>query len=199
MIIDFYINSNNYNENVLESYIFNSYVCPKCGSKHSWIRHATYERNVVIIKNGEFVDSRIKILRLKCNSCNSTHALLPGDIIPYFVYSTSCIIKLISEHYTQGYSVLYIAKKYNVPYQLIYWFLNIFVSFVNECNITLRILKIIKGISNLAAKEIIEIITNRFKDNSFTKEYAMINDWPFLMKKFRNNRFIPIYIGFENL
>ena len=196
MIINFYINYKTYYEKILNNYEILNYECPKCGSKHAWVRHATYERNVVLIENEELVDVKMKILRIKCTSCNSTHAILPRDIIPYSIYSVSCILKLISENYCDGNSVFCIAQKYDISFQLIYNFLNRFLFIIKECNNIFRILEIVRGIFIPAPKEIIKILNNKFEKNNFSKIYARFNNWPFLMKKFRNIYPIPIYINF---
>lgn len=197
MIIDFYIKSKTYNEKILNNRIIYMYDCPKCGSKHSWIRHAKYERTLVIQENNLFIDQRITILRLKCTACKSTHALLPGDIVPYVIHSFSCIIKLLSEYYLKKLSVLSIAKKYNLSFQLIYSFINRFIAFMNDCYSTLRILSIIKGIFVRSPKEMIKMIIRHFKVSDYPRHYAKINNWPYLMKKFRNIITIPIHIGFH--
>ena len=85
MIINFYINCKDYEEEILINYSFHNYKCPKCGNKHSWNRHGSYERNIVLINDNTFIDSKMNILRLKCTSCKSTHAVLPGDVIPYYI------------------------------------------------------------------------------------------------------------------
>ncbi|MCD5415085.1 MAG: DUF6431 domain-containing protein [Clostridiales bacterium] len=199
MIIDSNINCKNYETEILNNYQIYSYECPKCQSKHYWVRHATYGRNVVLVENYVFVEMKMEILRLKCNSCKSTHAILPSAIIPYCIYSLACIFKIITEHYLKKNSVICIAKKYKISFQLIYHFLKLFSSFINECISTLRILEIIKCASIPTLKEILKLIVGNFENNSFAKEYAKINNWPFLMKKFQNIYPIPIYIGFANL
>jgi hypothetical protein len=50
------------------------------------IRHAYYERNVITIINEVMIYTLLKILRVKCTSCGSTHAILPGDIIPLLIH-----------------------------------------------------------------------------------------------------------------
>ncbi|MBN4051117.1 MAG: hypothetical protein COA82_10265 [Alkaliphilus sp.] len=199
MIIQFDIDCKNYEKLIMNEYQIYNYTCPKCLAKSDWVRHAIYERNVVLVEIIAFIEVKMKILRLKCKSCNSTHAILPSDIIPYCIYSLPFIFAIISEYYLEEDSVLCIAKEYKISFQVIYNYLKLFESFINECISTLRILEIIKGISIAATKEIFKLIVDNFENNSFVKKYAQINKWPFLMKKFRNIYHIPIYIGFANL
>lgn len=53
-------------------------VCPMCGHCHM-TKHAYYSRKV---KTTDGIKELV-ILRVKCENCNSTHALLPSCLIPY--------------------------------------------------------------------------------------------------------------------
>jgi len=86
MIIDFNINFNTYKENILNKKSNFEYICPKCGAKHSFIRHSTYKRYISFVEDNTLQEGTITIVRLKCTSCSSTHAILPKDIIPYHLY-----------------------------------------------------------------------------------------------------------------
>jgi len=164
MIIASNINCKNYKTEILNNYQIYSYECPKCQSRHYWVRHATYGRNVVLVENFVFVEMKMNILRLKCNSCKSTHAILPSDIIPYCIYSLACIFKLITEHYLEKNSVICIAKKYKISFHLICHFLKLFNSFINECISTLRLLEIIKCASIPTPKEVLKLIVDNFEN-----------------------------------
>lgn len=194
MIIDFNINYNNYFENILNNKHFFNYTCPVCGNNHSWNRHGSYNRNLTILKDSSFFDTTIEILRLKCTSCNSTHAILPNDIIPYRIYSLSSITEILLEHYEKNLSVLSIAKKYNISFQLIYSILSAYLSFINESISALRILDVIKGIFIPNPKELLTLIINEI---NYYMSYSKINNWPFFMTKFRNKHSIPIFIEFN--
>jgi transposase-like protein len=196
MIIDYKVNYNNYSENILNNNKFFNYECPKCGNKHSWNRHGSYNRNLTIVENNSFIDTIIIILRLKCTSCNSTHAILPSNVIPYHIYSFSSTIKILLEHYEENLSVLSIAKKYNISFQLIYFILNIYISFINEYIYTLRILNVIKGTFIPTAKKLLSLITNQ---TNYYLDYSKMNKWPFFMTKFRNKHSISIFIEFNYL
>lgn len=78
----------NYNRNFLQ--ILNDYKsmvnlpyleCPICNSSNL-IRWGYYNRNINYINNILVHDS-IKIIRVKCNDCKHTHALIPTCIVPY--------------------------------------------------------------------------------------------------------------------
>lgn len=55
------------------------------------IIHAYYDRHVDIFDRNH----TIRILRLKCSSCNSTHAVLIEDTVPYSIVSFDIIIDVL--------------------------------------------------------------------------------------------------------
>lgn len=57
-------------------------TCPGCGS-NNLIGHGHYERYVILQDNNCINKIKIKIKRVKCKNCNTTHALLPIPVIPY--------------------------------------------------------------------------------------------------------------------
>ena len=72
--------------------------CPHCGSTHI-IKWGTYERNVIFFnENGTILEAfLLTVQRVKCKSCNKTHALLPFGIIPYKQFSDEVISKILLE------------------------------------------------------------------------------------------------------
>lgn len=66
-------------------FIFDSYMavfqpeletCPVCGSCGNCHVHAYYDRSVIDFRNGRKVTDSLCVLRLICDSCHHTHALL---------------------------------------------------------------------------------------------------------------------------
>lgn len=68
-----------------------SFSCPCCSHKCSFTIHGYYTRNIII--NG--VKYKIRILRVKCNECGRTHAVLPSFIIPYIQTSLNDALTII--------------------------------------------------------------------------------------------------------
>lgn len=93
--IKFYKSLNAYNDSNKNIKI----QCPKCYSD-KLVCHGYYKRTIVYDDGMKFHTKRIKIKRVKCKSCNTTHALLPMDIIPYKPIILSIIIDCI---YDQSY------------------------------------------------------------------------------------------------
>lgn len=199
MIIDFSINIKTYEEKILNNYDFFYYECPKCGSKHSLIRHGVYERNISFLKENNIHNKRIKILRLKCNSCSSTHAILPNDIVPYCIYSYSFMMGIILNVFINEESVLTLSKIYNISFQLIYSFLSRLNIFLKDCIYVLRVLSLLKDKFNPTTIEILTLIKGYSFNDSFQKIFFNKTKWVFLMNKFLNIRSKPIYIGSNGL
>jgi hypothetical protein len=96
MIKDYGIKCNTYHEKILKNYSIFDYKCPKCTAKHRFIRHGQYTRNIFYLRSCNkagytLVEEKIIIQRLKCTSCNSTHAVFPQEIIPYRIVTLDLI------------------------------------------------------------------------------------------------------------
>lgn len=93
MIIEFNVLCNNYKEKISNHYDLFHYSCPKCAAKARFHRHGTYTRYYAYLSNDESIlFDVIEILRLKCQSCHSTHSVLPGDFIPFQIYSLPVVL-----------------------------------------------------------------------------------------------------------
>ncbi len=193
MIIDFTVNFNNYDDRILKNYSIIIYTCPKCGAKHSLTRHGCYERNVFLIDEFDNIqDRKMLILRVKCSSCRSTHAILPNDIIPYCIYSFSFILKVLTAYYSKQHKVKEISSNFSISFQVIYVFISKLSSFLNSCKSVLRSLS-----SSMAStlNAIVASIANYQLNGNFLYQYFFNSQWIFLMLKFQNVLPRAIYIG----
>lgn len=73
--------------------------CPHCGTVSSCSFHAFYSRHLILLESGNICCHRISISRVKCSSCNNTHALLPDSLIPYGSYGLSFVISVLKDHF----------------------------------------------------------------------------------------------------
>ena len=142
MIIDFAHSFKDYDE-ILSFYGVWDYECPnpECRAKqHPMRRHARYERSLVLwdADAGRLKEERMEILRLKCCSCGSTHAVLTMDIIPFFAYSIQAFLVLVSLCMEEKGSVLRTEEKTGVSCQLLYRFLLIFHEYTGKLMLFLR-------------------------------------------------------------
>jgi len=193
MILDFTQKINTYETDILNNCnkIF-SYICPKCGATHYWIRHGYYSRSICVIENNSYIsDVRLELLRLKCTSCDSTHAILPADVIPYKIYSISCIVFLTTQHFTVGNSVIDICAEFNISFQLMYLFIHYFLTFIAPAILCLRVIFDAIASDNAVALSTISsigVINFSIKFFSWAKT-------PFFMTKFRNLLSKSIFVG----
>jgi hypothetical protein len=72
-------------------------TCPACGAPFAMKRHGYYHRHLVWMDGCDIRDDLIRIVRVRCTSCKTTHALLPLSVIPYVVYSITFIAQLMSD------------------------------------------------------------------------------------------------------
>jgi hypothetical protein len=79
-------------------------ICSKCGAELGTDVHAHYQRHYVHIKDGQVTDTLLDVIRLKCSSCDKTHALLPLGVIPYSVFSIRFIALLIIDWRNERFS-----------------------------------------------------------------------------------------------
>ena len=193
MIIDFTVDFNNYREKILNNYSFFYYICPKCGAKHSFTRHGSYERNICFIDNYHNIcEEKMCVLRLKCTSCESTHAVLPKEIIPYCIYSASFIIKVLSEYYLEDTKILALCSSFSISFQIIYSFISKFIEFLTS---SFSVLRNLGYEISRSPHKVISTINLYNQNNSFLYIYIFRTQWTFLMRKFHTILSPPISIG----
>ena len=89
--------------------VFSEFGCPNpsCKANGQMRIFGFYNRYVVSFCSISFdvVTVKGEILRLRCKSCNSTHAVLPEDIIPYFAPTIdTCALSVYNAFYNPGVS-----------------------------------------------------------------------------------------------
>ena len=143
MIIDFTHSFKDYDE-ILNFYGIWEYECPnpECHARmHPLRRHARYSRSLILWDTASFglKDERMEILRLKCSSCGTTHAVLTMDMIPFFVYSIQAVLALLAMCMEPEGSVLRTEEKTGVSFQLLYRFLLVFHEYRQRLSLFLRL------------------------------------------------------------
>lgn len=96
--------------------------CPCCKSKE-YIRWGHYERGVTYFKENKIYSEIVRIQRIRCKSCNKTHALLPFGIVPYKQLTDEVFLSIFIDELEENIwgedSILYWKKqfrKYHFPY-----------------------------------------------------------------------------------
>ena len=98
-MIQFFLNfdksltQNNYDK-FLDSLNFASLECSSCTCSGNCTRHAFYVRNIIT----EVGKIPLKILRVKCGRCKTTHAILPEGIVPYSQILLEDQIEIITQY-----------------------------------------------------------------------------------------------------
>ena len=113
------IDQDSYNSFV-DSLHLSSLKCPKC-KHHHFVKHGYYSRTLKYRNK----TVSLRILRVKCLSCGSTHAILLYFIVPYSQYALEVHLKAIQskfiDHFLEWigwneniaeYSYYYIHKQY---------------------------------------------------------------------------------------
>lgn len=189
MILHFQVNLKGYIQNISNNYTDLDYTCPKCGA-HTFHRHAFYERHVLYLDDDYTIhECTLSVLRLKCTSCNSTHAILPSDVIPYCIYSLPTFLKITSEILISHNTLSHTAQTYHISYQLISWFIKRLFSFEASSKLVLKELKLY---DEFTLSSMLSLIISR---PTFTSEYFIYTRWAFLMQKFRYIFPKPIFVG----
>jgi len=98
-------------------------VCPKCYAK-GLEHYSSYERWALTLETDgigrlKLKEMRIEVERVKCG-CKKTHALLPGDIIPYKQYSLDSAVAILTFVLSGNLTVECVAKMLGIPPQVIY-------------------------------------------------------------------------------
>ena len=66
------------------------------------------------LSEGELVYAPIDLKRVVCKSCRSTHAVMPGDLIPYKLLSLFAVMLLLVACIVEVTPVLRVANKYAI-------------------------------------------------------------------------------------
>ena len=122
MIIDFSYDVDSYQE-LLAHYGNWPYTCPVCNTVGQWQRHGTYLRYLLVSEDDTYYQWKthhMKILRIRCKSCQHTHAILTKDMVPYAIYSIRSIIKVYC-HKLLGQSVTEAEKRDWMSHQQFYY------------------------------------------------------------------------------
>lgn len=163
--------------------------CPNCKAKNNFSYHASYVRNISFAFENKFYDFKVTVTRVICNSCGSTHALLPDFVVPYKIFSRQAILYIVSK--TCSSSVLKMANKLNISIQLIYSLISIVLSFFSFVDSLNREKNLYKSFD----KTYFTLNCLNICDENFDIEFFNCYNWVFLMTKCRDIGSPPFTIG----
>jgi ribosomal protein S27AE len=94
--------------------------CPICGAVGKLAEHGDYSRYLTSFESGQIVDSTVDPKRVCCSSCGSTHAILPGIIIPYGRYSLIFVLTVMAAYFERAATVTSICERFGIAVSTIY-------------------------------------------------------------------------------
>lgn len=163
--------------------------CPKCKAKCCFAYHGSYMRNITVIHKGKRYDFRVRVTRVICKSCGSTHALLPNFLVPYKIYTRDSILATIAESLNS--SAIKVAEMVEASMQLVYAFIQLLLGFFPHADSLNREQNWYENFNEeYFLLKCVEICNQDF-DIKFFERYK----WIFLMTKFQNMKSPPIVIG----
>jgi len=192
MIIDFSQNCNTYDKKIYKKESFSQTRCPKCPAIGRFKLFGSYQRYVMYFAEEELIYEPIDIKRIMCKSCGSTHAVMPGDLIPYKLLSLTVIMLFLTACIVEETPVLRIANKYGLSFQIINLCLNSFSLFKNRIHQYFK--ETLPADIPLVTdrKNIIGLIKKPYI--VFQRGYVMLNRLPCFMSKFLDGSGTP-HIG----
>jgi hypothetical protein len=140
-----------------------SLTCPHCRAKFNCTYFSSYSRNLITFKNSSNTCYDIVVTRVKCNSCNQTHAVLPDHFIPYGSYSLSFVLTVLRAYFLGSQTKSYICNHFQIAMSTLYDWIKLF----NEHKLTW--LGILNDASHKPIKFIDDLISHIFSLSDFYK------------------------------
>ena len=119
-------------ESYMASFFPEREACPICGSSGNCHVHAYYGRRIIDFIHGKPVLQEITVLRLVCESCAHTHAVLPDMIIPYSSYGLFFILRVLAEAFLDRSSIEALCERFCITRNQFYKWKQIFFQHKQE-------------------------------------------------------------------
>lgn len=120
MVFDFSKTFKTYDAKTYKKEDFTGTRCPRCYAAGRFKLHGSYRRHAAYWHMSKITCEFIEIKRIKCLSCKTTHAVMPGDLIPYKLLSLFIVLFILGLFYLEGEPVLKIAEAGGFSFQFIY-------------------------------------------------------------------------------
>ena len=114
-------------EKYMDRFIPQTETCPICGAKGKCHIHAYYDRTITDYINSQKITHSVCIMRVMCDSCNHTHAILPDHIIPYGTHGLFLVLRVLTEYFFHFRSIASICEKYDISDKLFYKWRSLFL------------------------------------------------------------------------
>ena len=100
-------------------------TCPFCNASGKLQIHSYYKRWLIDFIGGKCVRHEVTVLRCICDSCSSTHAILPDFIIPYCSYSLFFVLRVLGEYFMHLYTVEKLCERFSITSRQLYKWLDL--------------------------------------------------------------------------
>ena len=153
-------------------------------------------RSVISFEGDSSECRTVRILRLRCKNCGSTHAVLTADMVPFFAYSLPCILFVLQAAFGEKGSVTEAGRKTGISYQVIYRFYQLLsLSFVKIHSLLCN-QKLIPQDHCIELKEIPKVLLNIPHPLFLRAYFSAYGVLLFMIKRNIGER--PFYIGGSN-
>jgi len=164
---------------------FNETPCPKCPAVGRFNLHGSYQRHVIYFSENQIYYKYIDIKRVQCTSCKSTHAVLPGDIIPYKLLSLCVVLFILNTCLvTKDTPVLKVAEQTTISFQCIYFCLRDFLLYKNKIHLYFKETSPADTKPEINPKSVLNLIKKPYL--KFQSGFTEHNRRPCFMCKFFN-------------
>jgi predicted DNA-binding protein YlxM (UPF0122 family) len=170
--------------------------CPKCKTNKHFVLHSIYDRHMCIVRGSEIIQKIIPILRLRCNGCTDTHAILPDDVIPYSPYGKSFVMYCLKLYYLENKSVSHIAELTNTYEKLIYRFLKRYSDEMISLIVFIRT-QLNLWIEKSSHEKALQILSSLKNFREFLMRYYLVSNRIYLMSKRQNLVTRKTLIGYQ--
>ena len=189
MVYDFLQTCKTYDKNIYNRGYFKTTHCPACPAVGRFNMYGSYWRYTIYFDEDEIKRRLMEIKRIICLSCKTTHAVMPGDIIPYKMLSLFVFIFVLVLFYLRKTSVLKIAGVWDFSFQFIYAVMRSFQRHMNSIRQYIREVSPEDIPAVFDACAVLTLIKKPYI--KFQLDFLKINRKPCFMCKFFNKRGAP--------
>ena len=152
-------------------------TCPVCSSSGNCRIHAYYGRHITDFMSGRPVTSDICVLRVFCDSCRHSHAVLPDVIVPYSGYSLFFLLRLLGEYFSGLFTVEALCERFGILRNQLYKWIHLWHIHKEEwlgvlANAQVSDLAFLKGILSYSSHSSFSMHFAIRCDNSFLQSHA---------------------------
>jgi len=189
MILDFSKICNTYDIDSYTKKCFENTSCPNCPAVGRFNLHGSYRRHIVFFLDDKLHYEHMEIKRVRCLSCRSTHAVMPGDLIPYKLLSFFVFMFVLNECLVIKTPVLKVAERIKHSYQFIYSCLRTFFIYKNNIHQYFKETSPTEIPPGTGNTDVIELIKEPYLE--FQSGFTKHNRRPCFMRKFFNRGHRP--------